>query len=122
MDTVARSTILGAGLGAGLMFMFDPVRGARRRALVRDKFARAAHKTRDAYDATQRDLGNRVGGITAELRGRFNADAASDTIIVERARAELGRVSSHPRAIHVAANNGSVTLTGDVLATEVSSI
>src|SRR5437764_8552791 len=122
MDTVARSTILGAGIGAGLMFIFDPVRGARRRALVPDKFVRAAHKTRDAYEATQRDVGNRASGVAAELRGRFSADGASDDIIVERVRAELGRVSSHPRAIHVAANDGSVTLTGDALATEVSSI
>jgi len=28
---------VGAGLGAALMFMLDPARGARRRALVRDK-------------------------------------------------------------------------------------
>jgi hypothetical protein len=113
-------TILGAGVGAGLMFLMDPARGARRRALVRDKFNRIAHKTRDAYGATQRDLGNRLGGVAAEVQSRIQGGAADDRIIEARVRAELGRVCSHPRAIRVNATNGSVTLSGDVLASEAS--
>ena len=30
----------GVGLGAALMYIFDPDRGGRRRALIRDKFGR----------------------------------------------------------------------------------
>ena len=40
-------------------------------------------------------------------------------MIVARVRSELGRVVSHPRAIHVAARDGVVTLTGPILAHEV---
>jgi hypothetical protein len=71
MNTAIRSTMLGAGLGAGLMFLFDPARGPRRRSLVRDKFIRATHETRDALGATQRDLSTRIEGVAAELRGRM---------------------------------------------------
>jgi hypothetical protein len=113
-------TILGAGVGAGLMFLLDPARGARRRALVRDKFNRIAHKTRDAYGATRRDIGNRLGGVAAEMQSRIEGGAADDRTIEARVRAELGRVCSHPRAIRVNAMNGSVTLSGDVLASEAS--
>jgi BON domain len=111
-------TILGAGVGAGLMFLMDPARGPRRRALVRDKFTRLAHKTRDAYGATQRDLGNRLGGVASEVQSRIQGGVADDRIIEARVRAELGRVCSHPRAIRVNATNGWVTMSGDVLASE----
>ncbi len=35
--------LLGSALGAALMFLLDPAAGARRRALIRDKFAHFAH-------------------------------------------------------------------------------
>ena len=34
----------GVGLGAALMYMLDPDRGKRRRALVQDKVTAAGHK------------------------------------------------------------------------------
>ena len=122
MDDALRSTICGAGIGAGLMFLFDPARGARRRSLVRDKVVRAAHKTHDAYDATRRDIGNRLSGAAAEVRARLSSDDADEWTIAERVRAKLGRVSSHPRAITVVVDQGGVTLTGDALASEVDAI
>ena len=122
MDDALRSTICGAGIGAGLMFLFDPARGARRRSLVRDKVVRAAHKTHDAYDATRRDIGNRLSGTAAEMRARLSVDDADDWTIGERVRAKLGRVTSHPRAIDVAVDEGRVTLSGDALASEVDRI
>ncbi|OLB61352.1 MAG: hypothetical protein AUI11_10125 [Acidobacteria bacterium 13_2_20CM_2_66_4] len=122
MDSALRSTICGAGIGAGLMFLFDPARGARRRSMVRDRVVRAAHKTRDAYDATRRDFGNRLSGAAAEVRSQLSGDGADDWTIGERVRAKLGRVSSHPRAITVIVENGCVRLTGDALASEVDAI
>ena len=123
MTSAARSSLIGAGCGATLMFIFDPSRGARRRALMRDKFVRAARKTRDAAGATSRDLGNRLSGVAARTRSLVSdEDGVDDRVICERVRAELGRVASHPRAIHVQSNRGVVTLTGDVLTDEVSTI
>jgi len=112
----------GIGVGAGLTFLLDPDRGARRRALIRDKVVRTGHKTRDALGATRRDLGHRVGGAMAEARAMFGKDTVDDRILAARVRAELGRVASHPRAIDVDAFNGVIVLSGDVLASEVSSI
>jgi hypothetical protein len=37
------AALCGLGMGAGLMFIFDPVRGKRRRALVRDQLVHAGH-------------------------------------------------------------------------------
>jgi hypothetical protein len=104
------------------MFIFDPSRGARRRALMRDKVVRAARKTRDAAGATGRDLGNRLTGAAARSRSILDDTAVDDHILGERIRAELGRVASHPRSIYVSANGGVVTLTGDVRADEVPTI
>jgi hypothetical protein len=122
MNSTARSSLIGAGCGATLMFIFDPSRGARRRALVRDKFVRAAHKTREAAGATKRDIENRLTGAAAHARFLMTEEAVDDRIVCERVRAELGRIASHPRAILVASNGGIVTLTGDALADEVPMI
>jgi len=46
-----------AELGAALMYAFDPDRGKRRRASLRDKLAA------DAMSVTGRDLTNRVHGL-----------------------------------------------------------
>jgi hypothetical protein len=117
---VLRSTMLGAGLGAGLMFLFDPDRGVRRRSLVRDKVIRARHKTRDVVNATRRDFGNRMEGVAAELRG--TGDTPDEFTLIERVRAKLGRVASQPRMIHVTASNGSITLSGDIFASEADAV
>jgi len=122
MESTVRSTILGAGLGAGLMFLLDPTRGRSRRAVVRDRLARASRRAREGYRATTKDLGNRIAGVAAEMHGRAEDDAPDPATLVARVRAELGRVASHPRAICVMATNGFVTLTGDVLADESSAI
>lgn len=114
-----RMTIAGAlAAGAGLMFLLDPQAGNRRRALMRDKLARARTKTRDAADATTRDLRNRSEGLLARVRQ--DKGPVTDRILEARVRAMLGRVVSHPKAIHVSASNGTVRLEGPILAAESS--
>jgi len=122
MDSSMRSWVCGVGVGAGLVFLLDPTGGARRRALIRDKVVRASRKTRHAVDTTGRDLGNRMTGLMSGARVMFENDTADDRVIEHRVRTELGRITSHPRAIAVCADDAVVTLTGDVLASDVSGV
>ena len=122
MNAAARNSIIGAGIGAGLIFLLDPARGNRRRALIRDKFVKAGRKSFDAAGATRRDVVNRLQGFRARAGNLLSRSPIDDAVMVERVRAKLGRVASHPRAIDVHACNGCITLTGDALATEVASI
>jgi len=117
-----REMLVGAGLGAALAFMLDPQGGGRRRALIRDKVVRVSRKTRDGLDATARDLTNRTRGVAAATRGRLANEQVDDVRLIERVRAKLGRVSSHPRAIDVKAVEGEVTLYGPILAHEVDDV
>jgi BON domain len=117
----SRDVLLGAGIGAALVYMIDPNNGRRRRALARDQMVRMSRKTRDAADSTFRDLANRTRGIVATSR-RSEPAAVDDATLVERVRAKLGRVSSHPRAIEVDARDGVVTLRGPILAREADQV
>ncbi len=112
----------GIGLGAGLMYIFDPDRGRRRRATARD----AAHHIANAFDGavgkTSRDLSNRAQGLVAELDSIFRCEEADDDVVAERVRSKLGRAVSHPHAIQVAVNQGHVTLSGKILAREVDQL
>jgi uncharacterized membrane protein len=116
----AMGVISSLGIGAGLMYIFDPDRGNRRRAKVRDKIRHVANKTDDAIGKTSRDLANRFSGMVAEAESLvFPRGKASNEVLVARVRARLGRVVSHPSSIEVKASNGHVTLSGPILATEV---
>jgi uncharacterized membrane protein len=112
----------GIGIGAALMYMFDPDRGKRRRALVRDKLASAANKTPDAIGATARDLSNRAEGLASQVASLFSSNEVTDEVLVQRVRSKMGRVISHPHAIQVKADHGRVTLSGPILAHEVSDL
>lgn len=70
----------GAALGALTMFLMDPDRGNRRRALAKDKAYSMAVKTRKQIDAKTRDLANRAKGLRAEAKHLVSGDRSeSDT-------------------------------------------
>jgi osmotically-inducible protein OsmY len=101
-------------VGAGLAFLLDPDRGARRRAEARDKATRAGRKLKEELGATARDLRNRAGGTAAELRSRLRQEQVDDEVLHERVRAALGRAVSRSGAIEVRVADGRVTLSGPV--------
>ncbi len=76
--TLAGSTALGVGLGAGLMYLLDPQGGRRRRAVVRDKAIHALRKGGEACRKTSRDLGNRTRGLVAEATSKLRREGAKD--------------------------------------------
>jgi uncharacterized membrane protein len=97
------------------MYLFDPDRGRRRRALMRDQIVSTASHLDEAMEATARDLGHRAQGLLAEVRSSLAEGPVDDEVLVDRVRAKLGRVVSHPGAIEVKAEQGRVTLSGVVL-------
>jgi BON domain len=119
---VSRDLLVGIGIGALLLFIADPRAGRRRRALVRDRFVRASRKTRDALDATARDIANRTSGTVAAARGRWTDERVDDRRLLERVRAKLGRACSHPHAIDVDVADGAVALRGPILANEADNV
>jgi hypothetical protein len=83
--------------GAGLMYLFDPARGNRRRAELWHQATRAAHKTGDALGTTSRDLANRTQGLLSPLTSLFQGGEADDRVIGARVRAHWA-AWSHTRA------------------------
>jgi hypothetical protein len=114
--------LFGLGLGAGLMYMFDPVQGRRRRGLLRDQLIAYEHRAEDMLGKATRDLSNRAQGMIAETRHWGNGKDVPDYILVERVRSQIGRVVSHPGALEVTASRGRVALSGQILADEVDDL
>lgn len=111
----------GAALGIAAMYMLDPDKGKRRRALVGDKAHALVSDTRQAVGAATRDAAHRIQGLRARARRLLSDTPVPDDLqLIERVRARMGRLVSHPHAIQVGANNGRVTLSGPILAHEVA--
>jgi uncharacterized membrane protein len=112
--------VSGFAAGAALMYMADPDRGKRRRALYRDQSKKVWHNLAGLMDKGQRDAANRARGIGCTIRSAFQNDRTDDEILVQRVRSRLGRLVSHPHAIEVTAGNGKIVLKGLVLEGELS--
>ncbi len=61
----------GLGAGAALMYLFDPDRGNRRRALIADKANSFSRKTKRTVEGRANDLRNRTKGLLHEARSAF---------------------------------------------------
>lgn len=117
-----RAAIVGVGVGAALMYFFDPDRGRRRRALVRDKVESAGNKAQDYAEKMGRDLSNRAYGMFAETKSILRGEGVTDSVLADRVRAKLGRYAGNMGAIDVQANDGTITLSGPISATELPTI
>jgi uncharacterized membrane protein len=109
------------GFGLGTMYFLDPDCGRRRRAVTRDKVKSTAHRSACMARKTREDLANRSRGFVASLDWRRPRDT-SDGAVQARIHSRLGRIVSHPHAIHVQVTTGRATLRGPVLAHEVPAL
>ena len=93
------------GLGAGLMYLFDPHIGRRRRAHLRNQLSSAFGRIDDCMDMTSRDVSQRTQGLLAEIRSWFVDQQIPDEVLVARLRSKLGRYVSHPSSIAITAGS-----------------
>jgi len=114
--------LFGAALGGAAMYLLDPDKGRRRRALIRDQAVKTQTDLQEFIDQGQRDLRNRGTAVAGRLRSRARSfltrGKATDGVLAERVRAKMGRYVAHPGAIEVQAAGGQVTLTGSILSHE----
>lgn len=114
---------VGASLGAAVMYLLDPDRGNRRRALVRDQWNRITNDTTEAVRARASDLKNRTRGVVHEMGSKIRSEETpSDSTLEARVRSEIGRSVSNPSSIVVTAHQRRVTLSGPVLKSEVDDL
>lgn len=113
---------MATAIGAGMMYLLDPARGRGRRSLIRDQAVHAWRVAETGARRTARDAASRARGLVAETRARFRSEHVSEERLCARVRSALGRAVSHPGSIHVDAYNGTVVLSGPVLADEVDNL
>lgn len=77
----------GLAAGAAAMYLLDPARGRRRRALIRDKAVKMEHKLVDKGAGKAKDLANRSKGVVSRRRRR---DGDPSDYLEETAMARTG--------------------------------
>ena len=118
MNGTAKAVLTAAGAAAALTYFLDPVTGRRRRAGLRDKGLHLWNMSSKFTDKAIKDAGNHARGLGAAAKAVFSRACVSDDILIARIRSRLGRLTSHPHAIEVIAEQGIVSLSGPVLSSE----
>lgn len=112
-------------MGAAAMYLLDPDRGRSRRAKARDKAAKLYNDSSWFAGKVQRDLRNRTTGAVAEVKGKLQHETEEDVPegkLVARVRSKMGHLICHPHAVQVSARNGEITLDGDILEDELTTL
>jgi hypothetical protein len=107
----------GAALGAGLMFLFDPANGYRRRAALRRLLARIRGDHAEPPGILERSR-----HLAAAVRARLHLHRDNGRTLESEVRARIGRVATNPGAIAVVAEGARVTLRGAVPPDELDDV
>ena len=117
-----KTLLMTVGIGAGLMYFYDPQQGNRRRAQVQNQINRWINDLDYSINTGKRDLRNRTRGVLSEMTARLSEQGAPDWILEERVRSSLGRIPSNTRGLDVRADGGYIYLSGPALRHERDAI
>jgi len=117
------SLLGGLGVGAAVLYFFDPQSGAQRRTQCLNGIEKFFRDAWTGLGGALRDLDHRAHAFGDSVRGMLpSAPEKNDDVLIARVRSNLGRVVAHPRAIRVTADKGLVTVSGPVLASEAPAL
>jgi hypothetical protein len=100
------------------MYLFDPDRGRRRRALIRDQVVKAETTAREIVEDGRKDVANRATALTQRAGSIFKRRASNDNAVAQRVRSRMGRFVAHPGSVEVSVADRRVTLSGSILSHE----
>ncbi len=109
-----KALMYGMGFGAGLMYLYDPQNGTRRRTQLRDRYQSSRTNSMTMYGKARRDLDNRVQGVRSMTGSHFQNEPVDDSVLIERVRSNLGTFMSNTRLINLEVQDGTVILSGPV--------
>src|SRR5436305_390394 len=112
--------LAGIGIGALLMYLFDPALGRQRRAFLANRTAHGSRVLQDATEAAVEAAANRTRAAVARVAGK--EEPADDSVLAERVRAAVGKVIADVQAIDVRVREGIVTLKGPATAAEIAEL
>jgi len=105
--------LAGIVLGTGVMYLFDPRQGNRRRAVARDRVSHILNRSSGLAGKTLRHLRNKLEGALASATGSVRPEGAiSDKKLEERIRSTVGRTIPRPGTVDFAVHEGRVTVRG----------
>ncbi len=105
--------LVGAAVGAGLMYLFDPHAGNYRRGLVRDQLAEARGQAANRLDDAREDARHLFNEVAAEIAAQAGNDP--DYVLHDRIRAALEQRIPYARSIQIEVERGCATLRGPIL-------
>jgi gas vesicle protein len=116
------AVVVGAGVGAAVMYFLDPKSGRRRRHVTRDRgtamIRRPARKAKRAASTTATRAQNRASGAVAQAGqavGGRHGEEPNDPMLVDRVETVLFRDKDVPKGdINVNAESGVIYLRGAV--------
>ena len=111
---IAGSSIAaGAALGLGIMYLFDPERGKRRRHLIRDQAQRKLRYAQREFVGRAEDVVNRATGAIRNAASSLGChEEVSDDVLRDRVRSRLGHLVEHADHVETEIRDGIVNLRG----------
>jgi len=103
----------GAASGAAAWYFLDGKNGARRRSDFARKAQKLGRNIAKGTELSLRDVENRLSGLARQTWTNIIRPPLDDRVQIERVRARMGRIVSHPHKIHVTADHGVITLWGE---------
>jgi hypothetical protein len=104
--------IKGVGLGAGMMYFFDPASGNRRRSLIRDQLVHACTVSNKTAGVVYRDASNRLQGVKTELHSLVEPSEAGIVERVQEGASELTKTLGIRRNTWSPTARAAATLAG----------
>ena len=107
-------------LGVGTMYFLDPLDGARRRHVCRDKFLSAFGRMATSLEKQGRNIWNHATGMVHEARSSISREEVDDRTLTERIRAQIGRFVDNAGGIEVQCVQGRATLRGPIQSSQLN--
>jgi uncharacterized membrane protein len=100
------------GAGAAALYFLDREQGQRRRSAFTARVRRSGAGLAEEVSKSARDGWNRLSGRARQILKAGDRKTVDDVVLAERVRSRIGKIVSYPHKIHVACDQGVVTLWG----------